>query len=159
MIVSTKKREALNSDPIANVDPVEAYDYANRAVSFFSVPKAKQIDYIMNCTGYQYDHTFFKTSRVDTLILAGTAVPDLFQHVIYKTEPTLAFIGIPKMTASFVVAEVQSPFVARMFTKTPDTIPSESAMADFEHDKAIEWSQHTQRPSLPPQQKMSHNLG
>lgn len=157
-IVSNKRIEAVSSDRIVSVGTVKAYNYATRSVSFHRGPKARQVDIIVICTGYQYDYTFLKTSSGNALIPAGTQVVDLFQHMIYKPEPSLAFLGIPKMTASFVVAEVQSAFIARVFTSN-QPLPPDSAMASYVSAKSKEWSQRIEKSKLPPNQKMLHNLG
>lgn len=76
------------------------------------------VDVVVYCTGYQFNFPFVIKSLADQtrLFPPGFRVADLYEHMFYIPKPTLAFVGLPKMTATFIVAEAQSAVIARVFS-------------------------------------------
>ena len=90
---------------------------ATRSVTFKD-GRTLYVDHIIFCTGYQYDFSFIKktTNAGDRLLFeAGLRVSQVDEHMFYTGDPSLAFVGLPKKSAAFTVAEAQSAYIARMF--------------------------------------------
>lgn len=88
------------------------------------------VDYVIYCTGYLYNFDF-AMKGTEPLFQPGFKVANLYQHIFYTREPSLAFVGLPKMTAAFTVAEAQSAVVARAFSGRLD-MPDKSTMQAWE---------------------------
>lgn len=72
------------------------------------------IDHIIFCTGYHFS-TPFLSSLSPPVVTDGSRPNNLFKHVFYTPEPTLAFIGTPQRIVPFPFSQAQSAWVARVF--------------------------------------------
>lgn len=52
----------------------------------------------------------------ETMFPAGLQVPHVYDHIFYMQDPTLAFVGLPTMSASFTIPEAQSALIARAWS-------------------------------------------
>lgn len=73
------------------------------------------IDAIIYCTGYLYSFPFLD-SLDPPLITTGTHVENLFQHIFYRPEPSLAFLVLNQKVIPFPMAEAQSAVIARVWS-------------------------------------------
>lgn len=150
VIVSSQRYNPLNpalSAPTLIGVPAIAYlDVPSRAVAFTDGRKAYNIDRIIYCTGYAYDFSFIKkgTAKGDERVFAsGVKVSNVYEHMFYTEDPTLAFVGLPTMSAAFNVAEAQSAVVARVFSgRLP--LPSRSRLRSAEQSALEVWEQQMQ---------------
>lgn len=83
----------------------------SRSVSFLNDATEYNIDIIMLCTGYEYQYPFLPKVEIAN---DGQQVANLWEHIFWIPDPTLSFVGLPKMSAIFTVAEAQSAYIARM---------------------------------------------
>ncbi|XP_027070950.2 flavin-containing monooxygenase FMO GS-OX5-like isoform X1 [Coffea arabica] len=106
------------------------YCHENGAVAFEDGALVAA-DIIIHCTGYKYDFPFLNTNGIVTV--DDNRVGPLYKHVFPpRLAPTLSFVGIPKQTANFRVAELQAKWVARALSGKV-TLPSrEKMVADVE---------------------------
>ncbi|SMR47480.1 unnamed protein product [Zymoseptoria tritici ST99CH_3D1] len=95
--------------------PIERLIPSRKTVHFHGTP-AERFDYIIYCTGFLYDFPF-PSWRNDPLFNSGINIPNLYQHIFYQPIPTLAFVGLPRITATFMIAEAQAAVVARVFSR------------------------------------------
>ncbi|KJY00873.1 monooxygenase flavin dependent like protein [Zymoseptoria brevis] len=115
VVVSTRSDGRISDVIQYHVGPIESFDASDMTVNFQGGITLR-FDYIIYCTGFLYDFPFL-SRRNEPLFERGIAMPDLFQHIFYKPMPTLAFVGLPKLTVTFMVAEAQSAVVARVFSR------------------------------------------
>ncbi|KAK5742363.1 monooxygenase [Elasticomyces elasticus] len=100
------------------VPRIRSWDVSTRAVMFTDNRIAYGVDHIVLCTGYAYDFSFIRKGTLcgdEKLFETGLKVADVYEHMFYIHDPTLAFVGLPKRSAAFTVAEAQSAVVARAF--------------------------------------------
>ena len=74
----------------------------------------------------------------DLLLPDSPRAAQLYQHIFIIPKPTLAFVGMPKMAALFLVAQAQSAVIARAFSGRI-TVPSEADMRQWKSDKIAAW--------------------
>lgn len=88
------------------------------------------VDIVVFATGYLFNLPFLSRDLGSQLITDGQIVHNLYQHLFYINNPTLAFIGIPIRVVPFPLSQVQSKVVARCWSgKSP--LPSKEDMAQW----------------------------
>lgn len=102
----------------------------DRAVRFKDGSVEKDIDVILYATGYFYSFPFL-TGLDPPLIEDGTHVQNLYQHMIYRQNPTLMFPVLQQRVIPFPMSEVQAAVIARLWSGRL-TLPSEDEMRDWE---------------------------
>lgn len=120
---------------------IKRYFAAKRTVLLQRLGKSgdvefQDVDYVIYCTGYLYNFPF-ATKGSQAIFEPGFKVANLWRHTFYTKEPSLAFVGLPKMTAAFTVAEAQSAVVARAFSGRLD-MPSNAMMQEWENQTAVQ---------------------
>lgn len=102
----------------------------NSAVKFKDDTIETDIDAVVYCTGYFYSYSFLKSLH-PAVISTGECVENLFQHIFYRPNPTLAFVTLNQKIIPFPIAEAQSAVVARVWSGRL-TLPTESEMLSWE---------------------------
>lgn len=115
---------ALMRPKIAEIDP------ESRAVRFTNGDIECEIDAIVFCTGYFYSFPFLK-SISPPIITDGSYARNLYEHILYIEDPTLAFLGIPQRVVPFPISESQSAYVARLWAGRL-SLPSRGIMRTWE---------------------------
>ncbi|KXS98671.1 hypothetical protein AC578_10060 [Pseudocercospora eumusae] len=111
------------------------FDAATRSVTFVNGATVTDIDSIILCTGYKYNFDFITTSRngdVSPLFPTGPNVNNIYQHIFYISDNTLAFVGLPTRGASFIIAEAQSAVIARAFANRLPVISKTNMQAEYD---------------------------
>lgn len=103
-----------------------------RAIRFSNNRIEEDIDAIVFCTGYYYSFPFL-SSITPKLISNGDRVQNLYKHLFYIPDLTLAFIGLPSKIVPFRTFQGQAAVVARVWSRRLN-LPSESEMAEWEKD-------------------------
>ncbi|TDZ39467.1 Thiol-specific monooxygenase [Colletotrichum spinosum] len=70
------------------------------------------IDGVVFCTGYFYSFPFLRDLS-PPVVTDGAYARNLYQHLLYIDDPTLAFAGVPQRIVPFPVSEGQAAYVAR----------------------------------------------
>ena len=125
-VLNTTRGESKSLDPVISIPEVVHYDPENRQVTCLDGQKYGGIDSIVFCTGYLYDFPYLKT-YIDDLITTGKFVKNLYRHIFYTKDPTLAFLTIPKNVIPMPFSESQAAVVARVFSGRMQ-LPSIEAM-------------------------------
>lgn len=108
----------------------------NRAVRFANGTVEEDVDAVLFATGYFYSFPFLNT--VDPpLIRDGTRVTNLYQHMFYRPQPTLAFPVLQQRVIPFPMAEAQAAVIARVWSGRL-SLPSQSEMASWEEETSKE---------------------
>ncbi|KAJ2962997.1 hypothetical protein NQZ79_g1976 [Umbelopsis isabellina] len=88
------------------------------------------VDVVVFATGYLFNLPFLSRDLGSQLITDGQIVHNLYQHLFYINNPTLAFIGLPIRVVPFPLSQVQSKVVARCWSgKAP--LPSKKDMEQW----------------------------
>lgn len=90
----------------------------------------QEVDTVVYCTGYKFSFPFAMHQNGAPLFPSGSRINNLYQHVFLMDDPSLTFVGLPKMAATFTLAEAQSALVARVFAGRV-CIPSMEVMTDW----------------------------
>ena len=90
------------------------------------------------CTGSLYSFPFLTKNgnSSDLLLPSSPRAAHLYQHIFFIPTPTLAFVGMPKKAALFLVAQAQSAVIAPAFAGRI-ALPSEVDMRQWESDKML----------------------
>ncbi|KXT12660.1 hypothetical protein AC579_4507 [Pseudocercospora musae] len=135
------------------------FDVATRVVTFVNGAKVTDIDSVILCTGYKYNFDFVRTKAGGhdiPLFPIGPNVDNIYKHIFYISDNTLAFVGLPTGGASFIIAEAQSAVIARVFANRLAVISRSNMKAEY--DRLL--AEHNNRMSRGNGDIQSyHNLG
>ncbi|KAI4868032.1 FAD/NAD(P)-binding domain-containing protein [Hypoxylon rubiginosum] len=106
-----------------------------RQVIFDGGERATKVDKIIFCTGYLYSSRFLRKGVRSEKPL----------HIFWTKQPRLAFIGIPKVTPTFLTSQAQSAAVARAFSRRIDCLPTLEEMASWVKEKKATWNKKRKR--------------
>jgi hypothetical protein len=115
VVFSTRNNTRISPGVLNRVGPIESFDISNMTVCFGG-GVALHFDYIIYRTGFFYDFPFLK-KRNEPLFECGIKIPNLYQHIFFGPDPSLAFVGLPKLTPTFTVAEAQAAVLARAWSE------------------------------------------
>lgn len=101
-----------------------------RKVRFANGGVEADVDGVVFCTGYFYSFPFLRDLS-PPVITDGACARNLYEHLLYIDDPTLAFAGIPQRIVPFPVAEGQAAWVARLWADRL-RLPSTPEMRDWE---------------------------
>lgn len=114
----------------------------NRSVKFSDGTIESHIDAIIYCTGYFYSYPFLEKKKKNKkklpplhppVITTGERVENLFQHIFYRPQPTLSFVGLNQKVIPFPMAQAQAAVIARVLSGRL-ALPDESAMKEWEEE-------------------------
>ncbi|KAJ5333374.1 Flavin monooxygenase FMO [Penicillium brevicompactum] len=109
-----------------NVPEISSLDPINRVVKFIDGREERDVDNVVFCTGYHFSVPFL-SSLHPSIVTDGVRPHQLYRHVFYKKEPTLALIGFPQRIVPFPFSQAQGAWVAR-FLSGRVSLPSEVEM-------------------------------
>lgn len=81
----------------------------------------KDVDAVVFCTGYHYSFPFLRGLEPSIVVPDGSHAANLWEHILYTEDPTLAFLSVPQRIVPFPVSEAQSGVIARMWA---DRLPA-----------------------------------
>lgn len=122
----------------------EEKEEGKRRVKFSDGTIESHIDAIIYCTGYFYSYPFLenknkKKNKTKTpplhppVITTGERVENLFQHIFYRPQPTLSFVGLNQKVIPFPMAQAQAAVIARVLSGRL-ALPDESVMKEWEEE-------------------------
>ncbi|OAA53392.1 Flavin monooxygenase FMO [Cordyceps fumosorosea ARSEF 2679] len=135
VMVSEKERpKPTSEEPVPSwasmVPEIVEFVPKDRSVRFANGATETHIDAVVFCTGYVYSFPFLE-DLPSPVVTDGACVHNLYQHVFYINDPTLAFLGIPQRIVPFPFAEGQAAWVSRVWAGRL-TLPPSSEMRDWE---------------------------
>ncbi|KAH6686754.1 thiol-specific monooxygenase [Plectosphaerella plurivora] len=104
----------------------------DRTVRFTNGHVERNIDAVVFCTGYLYTFPFF-SDLSPPVTDDGNCVLNLYQHLFYIDDRTLAFAGLPQRIVPFPFSEGQAAWVSRVWSGRL-TLPSVAEMHAWEED-------------------------
>ncbi|KAK4458620.1 hypothetical protein QBC42DRAFT_209919 [Cladorrhinum samala] len=100
-----------------------------RLVDGTSIP---DVDSIIFGTGYSWTMPFLPQVEI-----RNNRVPELYQHVVYRRDPTLVFVGAVGAGLTFKIFEWQAVLAARVLSGRAE-LPSAQAMQEWEENRIAE---------------------
>ena len=138
VISSSKSESYLQPEKPPNQrdrPPISKFILEDRTLKFDDGSRESNVDTVLYCTGYFYSFPFI-SSLDPPLITTGERVENLYQHLFYRPNPSIAFPGLNQKIIPFPFAEAQGAVIARAFSgRLP--LPSESEMKAWE-ERVIE---------------------
>ncbi|RGP78813.1 dimethylaniline monooxygenase [Fusarium longipes] len=101
----------------------------NRTIHLENGDTINNVDHIIFGTGYSWTLPFLPNVPV-----RNNRVPDLYQHVVWRHDPTLLFVGAVQAGLTFKVFEWQAVYAARLLAGR-GTLPSQEEMQRWEEDR------------------------
>ncbi|KAK7953281.1 dimethylaniline monooxygenase [Apiospora saccharicola] len=139
-------KERTKNTKIKPVGPIKKLNHKTGAVEIEIGEDLTQIDKIIYCTGYNYSHSFLRKGiRAKELLHDdGMRIDNLWKHMFWIEEPSLVFIGITKDNPTFLIAQAQAAYAARVLAGNA-SISAKAAMrrdlaADLEKRKEAKLS-------------------
>ncbi|CAJ2512452.1 Uu.00g054670.m01.CDS01 [Anthostomella pinea] len=113
--VSSARTNARSHHKIEAVGEIESLSPTKRKVRFVHGIVARDVDYIVLCTGYQYSLPFARKSKKarGPIWPDGFRLDNLYEHMFWTVEPTLILVGVPKGGPTILIAQAQSALIAR----------------------------------------------
>lgn len=109
---------------IARVDPV------TRGVHLVDGTVLSEVDHLIFGTGYTWSLPFLS----DVLSVRNNRVPGLYQHVVWREDPTLLFVGGVGAGLTFKIFEWQAVYAARLLAGR-GRLPSVEEMKAWEDER------------------------
>lgn len=97
---------------------IKCFDHKNRVVVFKDGHTIWRVDHVIFCTGYTFSQPFIKRDEGSDVPLFpdGFTVDNLYEHMIFKDSPSLAFVGLIKGGApTFLLVQAQAAFLSRFW--------------------------------------------
>ncbi|KAJ9150694.1 Thiol-specific monooxygenase [Pleurostoma richardsiae] len=98
-----------------NVPEIVEFKTEDRTVRFANGGIETGINAVVFCTGYFYSYPFLK-GLSPPVTTDGSYAHNLYEHILYIDDPTLAFVGVPQRVVPFPIAEAQTAWVARLWS-------------------------------------------
>lgn len=139
LIVSSKSESYFQVDTPpnqTNKPAISEFVPENRTVVFEDGTRETEVDAILYCTGYFYSFPFL-SSLSPSLISTGERVENLYKHLFYRPNPSLAFPVLSQKIIPFPFAEAQAAVVARVFAGRL-AVPNEGEMKAWEEEVLAE---------------------
>lgn len=150
VIISIKDDEfALNSETSNSWSTrrpqIKEFLPASRGVRFSNGQMEDEIDAVIFCTGYHYIFPFLKQQDSPVFVPSGGYADNLWHHMLYTKDPTLAFLCIPQQIAPFPFGEGQAAVIARLWSgrlTTPSIAEMDQWVADLRTAKGDSKARH-----------------
>jgi cation diffusion facilitator CzcD-associated flavoprotein CzcO len=140
---STSPSWVGEEDDIVNIGRIAKYDVETRSVEDVYGNRIDGIDIVIFCTGYLYAFPFMEGGISDLSDLSdhlpitdGHRVYQLYRHIFYIPEPTMAFAVLPRMIIPFPLAESQGAVIGRVWSGRL-SLPSDQDMRDAELKEVV----------------------
>ncbi|CEP21518.1 unnamed protein product [Cyberlindnera jadinii] len=103
---------AGQSDLVHDVPDLAKFDSETKTVHFKDGSFIEDVDSVIFCTGYLKSIPFLENPK---LVTTGHKVNDLYNHLLYTKNPTLAVIGLPRFVLPTRLSESQGCWLARVW--------------------------------------------
>lgn len=137
--------EAFRHPLIRQQPSIARVDAALRAVHLVDGTTIPDVDHIIFGTGYSWSLPFLESSFAGQGGEQGSTgvrprnnrVPGLYQHVVWREDPTLLFVGAVGAGLTFKIFEWQAVYAARVLAGRGE-VPSLEEMRTWEEDRVRE---------------------
>ncbi|KAK7745680.1 hypothetical protein SLS62_009646 [Diatrype stigma] len=122
--------EAFNHPSIAKRPSIARVDAATRTVHFVDGTSVPAVDHLIFGTGYTWTQPFLQP----LVPVRQNRVPGLYQHVVWRGDPTLLFVGAVGAGLTFKVFEWQAVYAARLLAGR-GTLPPAAERERWERER------------------------
>lgn len=124
--------EAFNHPHISKRPSISRVDAATRTVHFTDGTSVAPVDHLIFGTGYTWTLPFLPQVPV-----RNNRVPGLYQHVVWRGDPSLLFVGAVGAGLTFKIFEWQAVYAARLLAGR-GTLPPLEERDRWERDRIAE---------------------
>ncbi|CAL9737024.1 thiol-specific monooxygenase [Monosporozyma servazzii] len=137
---TTQRSPIYIDDPIISTVPqIVNTNWDTRTVQLANGVMLKDVDILIYATGYLYDVSFFdkevRQDIVGDVSGIGKSMMNLFSHIFWNKDPTLAFSLVPLGIVPFPTAELQAALIVKVFSGKLDI----SNMKDTEYSQSVQF--------------------
>ncbi|KAK8001145.1 Flavin-containing monooxygenase- localized to the cytoplasmic face of the ER membrane [Apiospora marii] len=106
----------IRNPRIKPVGPIKKLNHKCGSVELQDGKVLTDVDKIIYCTGYHYSHSYLRRGvrAKEPLYSDGLRMDDLWEQMFWIEEPSLVFIGITKDSPTFLIAQAQAAYAARI---------------------------------------------
>ncbi|KAK7430143.1 monooxygenase [Neonectria magnoliae] len=106
-----------------------------RGVRFANGRVELDIDSVVFCTGFHYSYPFLKNVEPAIVVPSGSHADHLWEHILYTSDPTLAFLSVPQRIVPLPISEAQSAVIGRIWSGrlSPPSKEEMDAWVDDQH--------------------------
>ncbi|KAK7398374.1 monooxygenase [Neonectria punicea] len=106
-----------------------------RGVRFANGRVELDIDSVVFCTGFHYSYPFLKNVQPAIVVPSGSHADHLWEHILYTSDPTLAFLSVPQRIVPLPISEAQSAVIGRIWSGrlSPPSKTEMDAWVDDQH--------------------------
>ncbi|KAK7911660.1 hypothetical protein PG985_014141 [Apiospora marii] len=106
----------IRNPRIKPVGPIKKLNHKCGSVELQDGKVLTDVDKIIYCTGYHYSHSYLRRGvrAKEPLYSNGLRMDDLWEQMFWIEEPSLVFIGITKDSPTFLIAQAQAAYAARI---------------------------------------------
>lgn len=129
----------LPDDRIKDLPAVASFEVKHRCATLIDGQVIDGLDKIIISTGYRHSYPFLTSLNAtsEPLVTNGARVHNLYQHIFYQKDPTLAFIGLLIAAIPFPISEAQALVAARVYSGRLQ-LPSRDIMRKNEQARLAE---------------------
>ncbi|CAC08547.1 Thiol-specific monooxygenase [Schizosaccharomyces pombe] len=110
----------IQNESLQQVPEITKFDPTTREIYLKGGKVLSNIDRVIYCTGYLYSVPFPSLAKLKSpetkLIDDGSHVHNVYQHIFYIPDPTLAFVGLALHVVPFPTSQAQAAFLARVWS-------------------------------------------
>lgn len=117
-ISSTRDVSDQIPEDVKATPQISRFEPKDRQVIFEDGSKLWRVDHIIFCTGYKFSQPFTKAGHRARLPLFpdGPTIDNLYEHMVYKDNPSLAFVGMVQGGApTFLIVQAQAALLSRLW--------------------------------------------
>lgn len=127
-------------DRIEDVADLDHFESSTKTVYFKDGSSITDVDSIIFCTGYLKSIPFMNTDP--PLITDGQKVHNLYRHMVWYPNPSLAIVGLPRFVLPTRLSETQGCWLARVWSGRLTLPSTEEMKADAESAEGSERTHH-----------------
>lgn len=121
---------AFDHPNIHKCPSIDRVDAVTRTVHLIDGTTLPEVDHIIFGTGYTWSLPFLS----DVLAVRNNRVPGLYQHVVWREDPSLLFVGGVGAGLTFKIFEWQAVYAARLLAGR-GTLPPVDEMTKWEEGR------------------------
>jgi cation diffusion facilitator CzcD-associated flavoprotein CzcO len=113
---STTIQNTTNLNVVAIVGEIKEFQ-SNGSILLLDGSVIDDVQVVIFATGYIYHFPFFQ-DEFQKILTDGLQVNDLYLHLFYSSDPSLAFVGLPRNVVPFHLFEYQAEMLSAVYTDT-----------------------------------------
>ncbi|MCJ1310372.1 hypothetical protein MMC25_004036 [Agyrium rufum] len=116
LLVSSRTSDPAPAPNIQHLPEIAELIPSSRSVRFANGQVEPHVDHILFCTGYLYSFPFLQTLSQPITSPSGFQLLDVYEHMFWMPDPTLAFVAIPYKVIPMPLSEAQSAVIGGIWS-------------------------------------------